>query len=146
MLRQNGANHVLIDTGQISEEVKRITDSGVHGVLELVGVVTLRDSLQATAPRGVVCNSGMLGNAWVVERFEPLVEIPSTVRLTVYSTSNLVNAANSTTALQHIVKGVEEGRYKVNIDHVFRFEEIVQAHRYMEGNRATGKLVVVVDE
>jgi NADPH:quinone reductase-like Zn-dependent oxidoreductase len=32
----------------------------------------------------------------------------------------------------------------VSIDRVFRFDEIVEAHRYMEENRAKGKLVVVV--
>jgi NADPH2:quinone reductase len=145
LLRHHGADHVLLDRGQIAQEVRQIVPSGVHGVLELVGVVTLRDSLQATALRGIVCNTGMLGNAWMVERFEPLVEIPSTVRLTVYSTSKLVNAANSTTALQHIVDAVQEGRYSVNIARAFRFDEIVEAHRYMEESRALGKLVVVVD-
>jgi len=33
----------------------------------------------------------------------------------------------------------------VNIDRVFHFNDIVEAHRYMEENRAKGKLVVVVD-
>jgi len=28
---------------------------------------------------------------------------------------------------------------------VFKFDEIVEAHRYMESNAATGKLVVLVD-
>jgi NADPH:quinone reductase len=44
--------------------------------------------------------------------------------------------------LEHIVEGVANGRYHVNLDRVFRFEEIVEAHRYMEENKAKGKLVV----
>ena len=32
--------------------------------------------------------------------------------------------------------------YSVNLDMVFHFEEIVEAHRYMEENKAKGKLVV----
>ena len=48
-------------------------------------------------------------------------------------------------ALQRIVDGVAAGRYRVNLDRVFHFSEIVEAHRYMEENRAQWKLVVVVD-
>jgi NADPH:quinone reductase-like Zn-dependent oxidoreductase len=40
---------------------------------------------------------------------------------------------------------VADGRYRPNLHRTFRFEEIVEAHRFMEGNHATGKLVVVVD-
>ena len=68
--------------------------------------------------------------------------LPSTVKLTTYQT---LTAANSIQALQQIVDGVAAGRYRVSVDRVFRFNEIVEAHRYMEENRAKGKLVVVVD-
>jgi len=144
LLQQNGAEHVVIDTGQIAEHVRGIVANGVNGVLELVGVTTLRDSLKAVATRGIVCNSGILGNSWILDRFEPLVDIPSTVRLTVYTSDNIV-AASASAALQHIVEGVEQKRYDAHIDRIFHFHQIVEAHRYMEENRATGKLVVSVD-
>ncbi len=144
VLQQNGAEHVVIDTGQIAEQVREIVASGVNSVLELVGVTTLRDSLKAVAARGIVCNSGILGNSWILDRFEPLVDIPSTVRLTIYTSETIVGASVSA-ALQHIVKGVEEKRYDAHIDRIFHFHQIVEAHRYMEESRATGKLVVTVD-
>jgi NADPH:quinone reductase-like Zn-dependent oxidoreductase len=43
------------------------------------------------------------------------------------------------------VEGIANGRYSVNLDRVFHFEVIVEAHRYMEENRAKGKLVVKVE-
>jgi len=143
-LRENGADEVVIDTGQIADVVKRRVPGGVNGLLELIGTVTLLDSLQAVAPKGIVCFTGLLGNAWVMHEFEPMAAIPSSVKLTHYSTET-VTAANSTRALQQIVDGVAAGRYRVSIDQVFHFHEIVEAHRYMEENRAKGKLVVVVD-
>jgi NADPH:quinone reductase-like Zn-dependent oxidoreductase len=143
-LRENGADDVLIDTGAIADEVRRRVDGGVDGVLELVGTVTLLDSLRAVRPGGIVCNTGILGNAWVMDRFEPLVHIPSTVKLTTYH-SETTSAERSTAALQGIVDGVTSGRYRVNPQRRFRFDEIVEAHRLMEENRASGKLVVVVD-
>ena len=92
-----------------------------------------------------MCNTGILGNAWVLERFEPLEDIPSTVRLTVYE-SGTTSAERSTMALQTIVDGVADGRFRANLQRTFRFDEIVEAHQFMEANRGSGKLVVVVDE
>ena len=62
------------------------------------------------------------------------------------ASDSTVTAANSAKALQQIVERVAQGRYRVPLDRVFHFNEIVEAHRYMEDNRAAGKLVVVVDE
>lgn len=144
-LREQGADEVIIDSGQIADEVKLLSAGGVNGVLELIGTGTLLDSLQATAPHGIVCFTGMLGNAWVLHDFEPMAAIPATVKLTQFTTED-VTAANSTEALQQIVDGVAAGRYRLSLDKVFPFEHIVEAHRYMEENRATGKLVVLVDD
>jgi len=143
-LRAAGADEILIDDGHIASAVKRLFHTGVDGVVELVGTVTLLDSLRCAAPKGYVCYAGMLGNQWVLERFEPMPAIPSTVRLTTYTT-HTVTAANSAESLQRIVRAVEQGRLRLNLDRVFRFGEIVQAHRYMEENRAAGKLVVALD-
>jgi NADPH:quinone reductase-like Zn-dependent oxidoreductase len=133
-LLANGADDVVIDTGYIAENVRRRMPGGVDGVLELVGTRTLLDSLQAVRPGGIVCNTGILGNAWVLDRFEPLEAIPSTVRLTTYH-SGTTSAERSTAALQEIVNGVAAGRYRPNLQRTFGFAEIVAAHRFMEDNR-----------
>jgi NADPH:quinone reductase-like Zn-dependent oxidoreductase len=39
---------------------------------------------------------------------------------------------------------VKAGNFKPRIDRVFRFAEIVEAHRYMESNEQIGKIVVTV--
>jgi hypothetical protein len=46
-------------------------------------------------------------------------------------------------ALQRVVGEVEADIYKPHVDRVFGLDEIVAAHRYMEGNEAAGKLVMV---
>ena len=74
----------------------------------------------------------------------PLVDTPSTVKLAVYN-SEIITSANSTKALEHVVKGVANGGYSVNLDSVFHIEEIVEAHRYMEENKAKGRLVLKVE-
>jgi NADPH:quinone reductase-like Zn-dependent oxidoreductase len=44
------------------------------------------------------------------------------------------------------IHAVEEGRYRVNIDRTFELDEIRDAHRYMEANRAVGKLVALTPD
>lgn len=142
-LREHGADDVVIDTGHIAADVAQRVPGGVDALLELIGPPTLRDSLRAIRPRGIVCQTGLLGNVWVLDDFEPLVDIPSTVRLTTYN-SGTTSAERSTSALQAVADGVAAGRYRPSVDRVFRFDEIVAAHRVMEENRVTGKIVIVV--
>jgi NADPH:quinone reductase-like Zn-dependent oxidoreductase len=143
-LRANGAEDVIIDTGQLAQAARERIPEGFDCTLDLIGTVTLLDSLYTVRPRGLVCMSGLLGNAWTLHEFEPLAQMPSTVRLTIY-TSETRTAANGTAALQRIVDGVAAGRYRPNLHKVFHLDEIVAAHRYMEENRGTGKLVVVTE-
>lgn len=144
-LTENGVDHVVIETGEIATVVRQIIPDGVDGVIELIGTKTLLDSLRCARTKGVVCFTGILGNEWALPNFEPFLAIPPFVRLTTY-TSEIVTAVNSGAALQNIVDGVADGRFQVNIDRIFQFDEIVEAHQYMEQNKAKGKLVVVVDE
>ncbi len=44
-----------------------------------------------------------------------------------------------------LVAQVAEGSLKVQVGRVFGMDEIVEAHRCMEENRAGGKIVVLVD-
>ncbi len=44
---------------------------------------------------------------------------------------------------QRFIDKVALGEIKPAIDKTFTIDEIVEAHEYMEANRATGKLVVI---
>ncbi len=142
LLRDNGADAVFVDTGSIGEEVRQKFPGGVDHVLELVGTTTLLDSLQAAKRHGVVCMTGIVGNKWDLERFAPMASIPTSVCLTTYSggAEDFIG-----TPLQEFVSEVEAGHSRVKVGRVFGLDEIVEAHRFMEENRAEGKLVVVTD-
>ena len=66
--------------------------------------------------------------------------IPSTVCLTVYD-----GGPNEfqNTPLNDLLKQIEEGSMHVQVGKVFHLDEIVEAHRCMEENRARGKIVVL---
>ena len=139
MLMRNGADEVFVDTGQIAPAVRAAHPKGVHRVLELVGTTTLLDSLQCAAMGGSVCMTGMVGNAWELERFSPMDAIPTAVNLTTYSggAEDFIS-----TPLQQVVDAVEAGTFVPPIGTTFTMDEIVEAHRTMENNTAGGKIVV----
>ena len=140
-LLANGATHVLIDEGTIHPALRALYPGGVDKVLELIGTRTLKDSLRCIRPKGVVCMTGILGNEWTMKDFTPMGDIPSLGRLTVY----MGEAANlDLEKLQNFMDAVANKAIALNIDRVFPLEEIVEAHAYMEGNHAKGKLVVTV--
>lgn len=84
--------------------------------------------------------TGMVGYKWDFERFAPMEAIPTSVRLTTYAggAEDFVR-----TPLQEFVSEIEAGRTGVKVGRVFRLDDIVEAHRLMEENRAGGKLVVL---
>jgi len=137
----NGADFVIIDNGNIEEMVKKLFPDGVDKVLELIGTLTLRDSLKCIKPRGVVCMTGILGNEWTMKEFTPFGDIPSLGKLTVYmgEAENLQKES-----LQEFIDAVEKGAIRVTIDRTFKLDNIVEAHKYMESNQAKGKIVVVL--
>ena len=47
-------------------------------------------------------------------------------------------------AVEYIVKGLESGALKPVIDRTFKFDDMVEAHRYLESNGQFGKIVVTV--
>jgi NADPH:quinone reductase-like Zn-dependent oxidoreductase len=140
LLRESGVEQVFIDTGIIANQVKEVFPSGVDKVLELVGTTTLADSLQCAKQRGIVCMTGMVGNQWSFDHFSPMDVIPTAVRLTTYDggTEDFM-----LTPLEELVEKIAAGRLPVHIGQVFKLDQIVDAHRCMEENRAGGKIVVL---
>jgi NADPH2:quinone reductase len=138
-LKENGADHVLIDDGTVADGLRAIYPKGVNKVLELIGTRTLKDSLKCIAPRGVVCMTGILSGEWTMKEFTPMGDIPSTGRLTVFM-SDVENVAPE--LLQAFIDAVANGSVKLNIDRTFKLDDIAEAHTYMESNKAKGKLVV----
>ena len=140
-LLDNGADHVLIDGGSVEAQLREHFPNGAHKVLELVGTKTLKDSLRCLAHRGTCCMTGILGDEWTMADFTPMGDIPSLGRLTVY----MGEADNiSQPLLQAFIDHVAAGEVRLNVDRVFSLDEVAAAHAYMEANRATGKVVVVI--
>ena len=139
-LLHNGADHVLIDDGNLATKVKAVSPNGVDKALELVGTSTLKDSLQSTAPGGTVCMTGMLAEQWSLADFAPMEYIPAAVHLTIYDSGQIRVDQQS---FQQFIRDVEEDLIKLPISRSFALDEISAAHQFMEGNSAGGKIVIL---
>lgn len=142
-LRELGVDHVLVDDGDVADQVRELVPAGVDGAVELVGVNVLRDTLRATRTGGTVCFTGMLSDEWTIHDFYPMDWLPNGVRLTAYSgeASDL-----SPAVLQAFLDAVAANGAVVPVGRVYRLDEIVQAHRDMEANAVGGKGVVVLPD
>jgi NADPH:quinone reductase-like Zn-dependent oxidoreductase len=140
LLRESGADQVFIDTGSIAEQVREVCPGGFDKVLELVGTTTLKDSLHCAKQGGIVCMTGIVGNKWSFDEFAPMDVIPTAVCLTTYAGES---EDFMRMPFQQLVEQVEAGSLHVQIGKTFQLDQIVEAHRSMEENRAGGKIVVL---
>lgn len=139
-LLDNGASHVLIDDGHLKENVHEIFPGGIDKALELVGTSTLKDSLECLRPGGTGCMTGMLSESWSIPDFAPMEFIPATVRLTIYDSGQIISPARD---FQEFIDSVEAGKIRLPVSKTFYFDQIVEAHEFMESNQAAGKIVVL---
>ncbi len=76
-----------------------------------------------------------------MKEFTPQGDISSLGRLTVY----MGEAGNlQKESLQEFIDAVESGDIRITIDRIFKLDQIVEAHQYMESNQAKGKIVVEI--
>ena len=140
-LERVGVDHVVVDAGEVAPQVRAIVPEGVDAALELIGTPTLPDTLRATRVHGTVCFTGMLSNQWTVRDFYPIEYLPRGVRLTAYGGDASDLPAD---VLQRFLDDAAAGRAVIPVSHVYRLDEIAQAHAAMEAGTAAGKLVVAI--
>ena len=144
LLRSLGAEHVVIENGEIADRVRELIPGGVDRLLDLVGNSVLRDSLRAVRTSGRICQAGFLGGVGPVDSFLPFLDMPSGVQFSFFGSFELGTEAFPLSAvpLQEIVEKVEAGHYQARPSRVLAFEAIAEAHRLIEQSEAAGKLVV----
>ena len=138
-LKEKGADEIIIEDEKFDENLRKIFPEGVDKVLELIGTPTLKSSLKSVKQGGVVCMTGCLGG-WVINEFEPLDDIMSESYLTSFN-STYVNK----NVVNEMFDFIEKYSIESEISKVFTLDEISEAHKFLEGNKANGKVVVIVD-
>ena len=84
--------------------------------------------------------TGIVGNKWSFDNFAPMEVIPTAVSLTVYA-GELEDFMQM--PFGDLVNQVAAGTLQVHVGKTFHLDDIVEAHRTMEENKAGGKIVVL---
>lgn len=140
-----GADHVIIDPGSISDQVKEIYPGGVDLVIELVGNSSLPDSLACTKAMGTLCLAGFLGGLKPIENFQPIFQIPNGIRLCTLASALSFGQTGfefSKIPLQRIIADIEENKIQNILRKTFGVDQISEAHRLVESNNVNGKVVI----
>jgi len=143
-LKSIGADHVVIDDGDIHEKVRAIIPEGVDNALEVVGAATLKDTLKSIGQWGQVVVIGLLGGAPVLESFNLMGDLPATVKLSFFSSGLLGSAALplNESPLNWVAEQIASGAMPNTIAKTFDAENIQKAHRLLDSGTANGKIVV----
>ena len=139
-----GAQRVEIEGPDLS---KRLPETKkVDVVLDLVGNSTLLDSIAIPHRHGRICLAGWLGGLEPVHDFNPLLQMASGIHLSLFGSFvfGTPEFPVSEIPLQEIVDRVAKEIYKAKPAAVFSFDEIREAQRLMESNKANGKIIVKV--
>jgi NADPH:quinone reductase-like Zn-dependent oxidoreductase len=144
-LLEAGAAHVIATQERdMVAEVMRVTNGkGARIAFDPVGGPNFPKLISALADRGIVYVYGALseGNTQI-----PVLDmIAKTPAVKGYSVRQIMSdEAGRRDAVEYIVKGLASGALKPVIDRIFKFEDMVEAHRYLENSGQFGKIVVTV--
>jgi NADPH:quinone reductase-like Zn-dependent oxidoreductase len=140
-----GAKHVIATAEQdLVAEVMRLTGGkGATFAFEAVGGAQFPTLLAAMAHGGTVFVYGALS-----DEVTPLPLLDVIPREPVIRGYNLfgttTNPERQAAAVRFISEGLASGKLKPRIARTFVFDEIVEAHRYLERNEHIGRVVVKV--
>ncbi|HIY92006.1 zinc-binding dehydrogenase [Companilactobacillus sp. HBUAS56275] len=114
------------------------TASHFDKALELVGPATVKDTLSRMYPEGIVCETGILGGQATLEDFEPIHAIPNSVYLTSFASE-----MGSRDLIDEMFNYITHYHVDATPGKVFSFDQVREAHEYMEKNQGIGKVVIL---
>lgn len=144
-LREAGAAHVIATEEQdLVAEVMRITDGrGARIAFDPVAGPQVETLAQAMSQQGLLFIYGNLSGQETP--FPALAAMNKALSVRGYTLFELTGDPQRLAPAQaFITRGLEAGQLKPIIAKTFPFEQIVEAHRYMESNQQFGKIVVTV--
>lgn len=142
-LLKAGANHVVVmNEEELTERVDAITDGkGVEIIFDSVAGPGLTDLALATAFEGTIFIYGALS----------LETTPLPLRISLKKGLNIRgytmfqitgDKGRLERGKEYILSRLESGVFKPVVDRIFKLDDIVEAHEYMESNQQSGKIVV----
>jgi len=145
LAKEAGADEVILYTQiDFETETRRLTGGkGVHVVYDSVGLTTFDQSLNCLRPRGFLVLYGQSSgavppvNPQILSAKGSLFLTRPTLAHYMLSRAELLERAND------LFGWIASGELKVRIDKSFPLREAPEAHRYLEGRKTKGKVLLI---
>lgn len=144
MVRKFGADWVVnYETHDFAEEAMKVTGGrGADLILDAVGKPTFEKGLGCLAPLGHLILYGRAGGA--PDPINPLALFGKSIKVSGFAVTMMYALTDHhRRALEDVFRLEREGKLTVPIGGRFPLAEAVNAHRYLESRRSTGKLLLI---
>jgi NADPH:quinone reductase-like Zn-dependent oxidoreductase len=144
-LHEAGAPHVIATQEQdLLAEVMRITDgNGARVALDPVGGPDFPKLIAALTFQGIAYIYGALSeDNTAIPVLEMIRKMPTVKGYSIRLVTG--DAERRKIAVEYVTKGLASGALKPVIDRTFKFDEMVEVHRYLEDSGQFGKIVVTL--
>src|SRR5260370_22210474 len=144
-LHEAGAAHVIATQEQyMVAEVMRITNgNGARVAFDPVGGPAFPKLISALADQGIAYIYGALSEG---DTPIPVLEMIPKMPTVKWNSIRLVagDEARRKVAVEYVASGLASGALKPVIDRTFKFDDMVEVHRYLESSGQFGKIVVTL--
>ena len=144
--KEFGLDHAVVvhDANDFAEKVVSITEGmGVNVILDLVGGAYFSENLRSLALKGRLMLVGLTAGSKAEFDLGLALSKRLTITGTVLRARPSKEKAEVTREFEsNVVPLFVDGTLKANIDRVFPYEEVREAHEYLESNESFGKVVL----
>ncbi|KAL2039734.1 hypothetical protein N7G274_007593 [Stereocaulon virgatum] len=132
-----------------SEEILKATGGkGVDIIIDFIGQNYFQGNLDAAARDGRIVNLGAMSGT----KLPAGVDIGAFVRKRLRFEGSSLRSRDEeyqgklrNTLVEHALPKMREGSFKIPIEKIFPWEEVVKAHQLMESNQTKGKIICRID-
>ena len=144
--KEFGLDHAILisENTDIAAIIKdKIAGKGVNVILDLVGANYFQANLDSLAIKGRLILVGLTGGSSA--EFNLGITLQKRLKIvgTVLRGRSIEEKAEATRKFSNdVLPLIGSGEVKPNVDKIFRFEEVADAHTYLESNESFGKVIL----
>ncbi|KAL5356584.1 hypothetical protein BJX96DRAFT_171747 [Aspergillus floccosus] len=130
-----------------AEVLKATGGEGVDVIVDFIGAGYFVGNLNAAARDGHIVNLAFLGGTKLPEGVDISAFLRKRVRYegsTLRSRDEMYQKKLRDMLVEHALPRFKSGEFKVFVEKVFPFEQVVDAHKLMESNQTKGKIICTI--